>query len=240
MNIKSISFRDLVPLSMLIEKYAKSPSILNEFFIVGIRKKILFYAVNQSDKYVHMVFWGEIEIDHPPYMTRIYEKEKKFFVLKGKMLPIAKIHHFDKLYKGVLNEIDLFQDIEDYHELVEYQQNINLFYEYATESSLTSPIEFKNIEFKHVYIEARSLEVIVQLLQKETPPKATKQTQRESVFLDWLNDKDELVISNMKKDDVWEELRNLDPHLFVSGHKAFFRVQQIITFKPGRKSEQSI
>ncbi len=233
MNIKSISFRDLIPFSIILDKYAKSPSKLKDYFIAGIRKKIPFYAVNQSEKYVHMIRWGENDIDiaQPPF----HEKEKKFFVVKGKMLPLAKVHQFDKLFKGVLNEIDLFEDIGDYHELVEYQRDLRLFHEYADNSGLTPPIEFRDIEYKHIFIEAKNIEAMEELLKTQSSPKANKQTQREIIFVEWLKDKDELAVSNMKKDDVWEELRKLDPHLFISLPKNFFRVQDIIEFKSGRK-----
>jgi hypothetical protein len=235
MNIKTISFTDLVPFSVILDKYAKSPPKLNDYFVAGIRKKILFYAVNQSEKCVHMIRWGEIEIDYPPYQTRIHEKEENIFVGKGEMLPLAKIHQFDKLFKGALNEIDLFEDIGDYHELVEYQMDVRLFPEYGANSNLTSPTEFKNIEYKHIFIEAKNIEAVEELLKTQSSPKANKQSQRETIFIKWIEGIGELAVSNMKKDDVWEELRKLDPHLFGSESKNFFRIQQIITFKSGRK-----
>jgi hypothetical protein len=235
MNIKTISFTDLVPFSVILDKYAKSPPKLKDYFVAGIRKKILFYAVNQSVKYVHMIRWGEIEIDSPPYKARIYEKEKKIFVSKGEMLPLVKIHQFDKLFKGALNEIDLFEDIGDYHELVEYQTELRLFDEHAGNSFLTSPIEFRDINYKHIFIEAKNIESIEKLVKTQSSLKVNKQTQRENVFINWLKDKDELDVSNMKKDDVWEALRILDPRLFSPEPKTFFRVQKIITFNSGRK-----
>lgn len=234
MNIKSISFTDLIPFSVILDKYAKSPSKLKEYFVAGIRKKILFYAVNQSEKYVHMIRWGEDEFDRP----RFYEEEKKSFVVKGEMLPLAKIHQFDKLFKGALNEIDLFEDIGDYHELVEYQMDLKLFPEYGADTGLTSPVEFRDIKYKHIFIEAKDIEAIEELLKTQSSPKANTQTKREIIFIEWLKDKDDLVVRNMKKSDVWEELRKLDPHLFISEPKNFFRIQQIITFKSGRKSNK--
>ncbi|GAB55005.1 hypothetical protein GPUN_0873 [Glaciecola punicea ACAM 611] len=233
MDIKSISFKDLVSFSVILEKHANPSSRLKDYFFAGIRKKILFYAVNQSEKYVHMIRWGEI--DHPTYKARIYEREKKTFVDKGEMLPLFKIHQFDKLFKGALNEIDLFEDIGDYHELVEPQQSLRLFNMHLRDSDLTPPTEFKNIEYKHIFIHAKNIEAIEKLLKTQSSPKANKQTRREIVFIKWLKNKEELAVSNMKKDDVWEELRKLDPHLFASEHKNFFRIQKIITFKPGRK-----
>jgi hypothetical protein len=233
MNIKSISFTDLIPFSVILEKHAKSPSKIKDYFVAGIRKKVLFYAVNQSQKYVHMIRWGDNDIDigQPPF----HEKEKKIFVVKGEMLPLAKIHQFDKLFKGGLNEIDLFEDIGDYHELVEYQMDVRLFPEYGANSNLTSPTEFKNIEYKHIFIEAKNIEAVEELLKTQSSPKANKQSQRETIFIKWIEGIGELAVSNMKKDDVWEELRKLDPHLFISEPKTFFRIQQIITFKSGRK-----
>ena len=155
------------------------------------------------------------------------------------MIPVAKVHQFDKLFKGVLNEIDLFEDINDFHELVEYQQAnfpLDLFYEHAGDSNLTPPQKFRDIGYQHIFIEAKNLEAIEELISFKQSKNPTKQDQREMVFIDWLKGKDEFEVSNMRKDDVWEELRKIDPHLFISEPKAFFRRQQIITFKSGRKS----
>ena len=121
MNIEAISFTNLVPLTDLIEKHVKSSVDLKRYFVAGIRKQIKFYAANQTYKHVHMISWEEEELDHPPFQHRFYGKEKKFFVSKGEMLPIAKIHQFDKLFKGVLNEIDLFEDIGDLHDAYSLQ-----------------------------------------------------------------------------------------------------------------------
>ena len=154
------------------------------------------------------------------------------------MLPLAKMYQFDMLFKGALNEIDLFEDIGDYHELVEYQMDIRLFSTYGANSGLTSPIEFKNIDYKHIFIEAKDIEAIEELLKIQRSPKVKKQDQREIVFCDWLKDKEELVVSNMKTADVWEELRKLDKHLFGPEPRKFFQVQKIIDFMPGRKPKK--
>jgi hypothetical protein len=63
----------------------------------------------------------------------------------------------------------------------------------------------------------------------------SKQSQREEIFLRWLAKKDKTLVSNMKKDEVWEELRKIDHRLFSVEPKNFFRDQKIVTFKPGRK-----
>lgn len=238
MNIESISFRDLFPLSVILEKHSKSPPKLKDYFVAGIRKKILFYAVNQSDKYVHMIRWGEIEIDSPPYRTRIHEKEGNFVVGKGEMLPLANINQFDMLFKGVLNEIDLFEDVRDYDELIEYQRDARLFHEYEGNSGLTSPIEFREIEYKHIFIKAKNLEAIEELLIEQSSPKANIQARREIVFSEWLNDKDKIVVRNIPKKDVWEELKKLDSSLFNVSFENFFKNQDILKFNPGRKSDK--
>jgi len=236
MNIERISFTNLVPFAVIVEKHAKSPRKIKEYFVAGIRKKLRFYAVNQSEKFVHMIRWDEIEIDTPPFYTRIYGKEKEFYVSKGEMLPLAKVHQFDKLFKGVLNEIDLFEDIGDLHELIEYQLDLRLFHIHAGDSQLTSPLGFNNIGYAHIFIEAKDPKAAEELLQAENSKKLNKQDQRELVFIEWLKDKDELVVSNMMKDEVWEELRNIDRRLFAADSKTFFRIQQIIKFKSGRKT----
>jgi hypothetical protein len=236
MNIKSISFTDLIPFSVILDKYAKSPSKIKDYFVAGIRKKLLFYAVNQSQKYVHMIRWGDNDIDigQPPF----HEKEKNIFVFKGEMIPLTKIHQFDKLFKSVLNEIDLFEDIGDYHELVEYQRDLKLFPEYGADTGLTSPVEFMDIEYKHIYIKAENIEAMEELLKEQNSPKTNKQSQRENIFIKWLYGKDDLVVRNTKKADVWDELRKLDPHLFSSGFKHFFRNQKTIEFISGQKPKK--
>ncbi len=63
----------------------------------------------------------------------------------------------------------------------------------------------------------------------------TKQEQRELVFFAWLAERDEYEVSLMKKETVWAELRKIDPRLFSTEYKNFFRDQKRIVFKSGRK-----
>ncbi|HQT05423.1 MAG TPA: hypothetical protein PLU46_10595, partial [Thiotrichales bacterium] len=66
---------------------------------------------------------------------------------------------------------------------------------------------------------------------------ASKQEQRELIFFEWLTDKNEHMVSQMKKEEVLAELRKINPHLFMGDQKHFFRLQKRITFKSGRKAE---
>lgn len=230
-----ITFFDLIPFSTIVEKYVKSPEQLKEIFVAGIRQKALFYVVNQADKYVHMIRWGYEELEEPPHERRFYEAEKRIIFARGDMLPITSVYQFDRLFKGVLNEIDLFVDIDGLDELIEYQQSDHLFKMHADNEMLTAPSDFMDVRFEHVFIRACDLKSIDDLMKAGPKPKETKQDQREKVFVEWLKDKDRSVVANMKKDHVWEELRKIDQRLFGVEPKNFFRDQKIITFKSGRK-----
>ncbi|MCP4596137.1 hypothetical protein [Neptuniibacter sp.] len=232
-----ISFFDLVPFSDA-EKHIKSPAQLKKIFIEGIRKNMLFYAANQTDKYVHMIRWGYEEVDEPPQERRFHEKEQKMVFTRGQMLSISNVDQFDKLFKGVLNEIDLFKDIEGFDELIEYQQTDCLYQIHADSKLLTAPSDFKGIGLSHVFIRESDLERIDQFLKPDPAAKETKQDQREKALIEWLKDKDPLVVRNTKKKDVWKELQKFDGRVFNAGRDTFFKKQQIINFQSGRKAKQ--
>lgn len=246
MTIESITFLDLTPFSAIADDYIKSKKHIKEIFIAGARKKVHFYVANQTQKIVKMIRWGygEYEPTHPlenqadetPQEYRFYEEEKLMIFSKGQMLPMTHLYQFDLLFKGLLNEIDLFVDIDGLHELIEYQQDNYSFNLHAIDSRLTPPSEFRDVRFKHIFLRSSESKSIADILKKEADPTRTKQEQRERSLLDWLKDRDFAAVSRMKKSDVWEELRKIDQGLFSVESKNFFRVQNIITFKPGRKS----
>ena len=237
MKRERISFFDLTPLSIVTENYAKSPKQLKRIYLSGIRKKILFYATNQFDKYVRMIRWGYDNIEEPPYERRFYDEIKLMMFMRGEMLPITKIDQFDKLFKGVLNEIDLFNDIGGFDELIEYQQTDHLYHMHAEGQSLTLPSSFRDIDLKHIFIRTCDLETIADTIKGDTTRKENIQAKREMAFIEWFTGKDPYAISNMKKDDVWKELQTIDQKLFSAGSKHFFRIQKIIKFKSGQRSK---
>ncbi|WP_370571175.1 hypothetical protein [Phaeobacter sp. SYSU ZJ3003] len=218
-----------------MEEHIKTPLQMKRVFIAGIRKVFEFYAVSQTDSRVQMVRWAEEEIDIPPYFIRYYEREETVFAPRGNLLPITRLDHFDKLYKGVLNELDLYVDIEDLEEVIEYQRDDHLFEMHADPKHLTPPSAFKTVSFDHVFIRVSDLEKIFDTISGADGAKENKQVRREKIFISWLKDKDHQAVSNMRKSDVWMELNKLDRTLFGVEPKNFFRDQKIITFKSGRK-----
>ena len=235
MRIKNMTFLDLIPFSFAMEMYIKTPEQLRKVFVAGIRKDVLFYTINQSDKCVQMVRWGERETEDGRFSGRFHEAEKLLIVTRGQALPIQHVDQFDKLYKRSLNEIDLFVDIEGFHEPIEFQMSEYLFEMHAQRGTLTRPSDFETINLENVFVRNSDLDTIARVASGEAENKESKQTRRENVFIKWLQGKDHQVVSNMKKDDVWEELRKLDRMLFGVESKNFFRDQKIITFKSGRK-----
>lgn len=237
MTRKVNTFFDLVPFSGVEEKYAKSHEQLKNIFIEGIRKNVHFCAANQSDKHVRMIRWGYDDTEEPPYERRIHEEIKLMIFMRGEMLPIIKVDQFDKLFKGVLNEIDLFKDIDGFDELIEYQQTDHLYHMHSEGQNLTLPSSFRDIDLKHIFIRTCDLETIADTIKGDTTRKENIQAKREMAFIEWFTGKDPYAISNMKKDDVWKELQTIDQKLFSAGSKHFFRIQKIIKFKSGQRSK---
>jgi len=100
----------------------------------------------------------------------------------------------------------------------------------------------EKITIDDVIIAKNSINKLSALLKNDTPEhisksEASKQEQRELIFYEWLTDKDEHKVSQMKKEEVLAELRKINPHLFMGDQKHFFRLQKRITFKSGRKAE---
>ena len=78
-----------------------------------------------------------------------------------------------------------------------------------------------------------------QCLENPKKEKVNKQQQREALFSGWLEGQNTDAVSNMRKEDVWEELRKIDSTLFNASSRHFFRNQKMITFKAGRKFQQT-
>lgn len=98
----------------------------------------------------------------------------------------------------------------------------------------------EKITIDDLIISKNSIDKLSALLKNDTPEhisksEASKQEQRELIFFEWLTDKNEHMVSQMKKEEVLAELRKINPHLFMGDQKHFFRLQKRITFKSGRK-----
>ena len=213
----------------------------------AMRKQVTLYYPVKSEKYVTYYPIAKTS----SFINRIWLMIVRTFLMlsigldnrnytTGQIIQIRGIDSLNALALNALNESLIFAvDFDSESELGSFERYRN---------------KFQPVSFNDVLVHIDDALALRQLILDEEAEIATenktsvdqdslikpttKQAQREEVFLSWLADKDELVVSNMKKDDVWAELRNIDPHLFVSEPKTFFRVQQIITFKSGRKAIQ--
>jgi hypothetical protein len=139
---------------------------------------------------------------------------------------------------NILNEVNLLTSIDHENKyLCGYEKIRNTFHKINFEDLLIPIESAKNLQ----KIIKQELEDLVSEYYEEIngdKKRLTKQAEREKVFINWLTDKDTNLVANMKKEDVWEEMRKFDRSLFSVEPKNFFRDQKIITFKSGRKSEQ--
>jgi hypothetical protein len=153
----------------------------------------------------------------------------------GHLIKITDLRHLNAIGLNVLNESSLLARVDNGKKaLLRYEKLRNTFHKIDFDDLLI-PIESAENLSKRLHQERDDIALESFEENNGTIKKETKQAKREKVFINWLSDKNTDKVSNMKKDDVWEELRKLDPHLFSSEPKNFFRIQQIITFKSGRK-----
>lgn len=203
------------------------------------------YFVNQSSKTLHYAplnyenGWGRLK-----HALKIGFKWQDYS--KGEMLELVTIKQLDLLAKGILTEKDalLLHPDGDYWlayrftpilQFIHANYLINRFHPVTLDHVFMLRSELKTLQ--------AALEAPKQLDEDEPEPTEketlTRQEQRELIFFEWLNDKDEHKVSLMKKEDVLSELRKIDPHLFMGDQKHFFRLQKRIVFKSGRKAENS-
>ena len=236
-------FYEYLPASELIVKLKMHQ---RDLVLRAMRNQVKLYYPVRSEK--HLTYYPLSKIDTPLksfwmalrtlLLWGIGLENRRYAT--GQIVPIRGIHNLNALALNSLTETLVFGYCFDSDSVIQRHEYIrNKFH----------PIHFDDVlvriddalELRQLILsEKAELEAENQPTEDDealNKPK-TKQAQREEVFLTWLADKDELEVSNMKKDEVWAELRNIDPHLFVSEPKAFFRVQQIITFKSGRKATQ--
>jgi hypothetical protein len=206
-------------------------------YVVNQTRKILIYApidylkgLENSKKMLSAMFKHFFHIGY-----------KSIPHTKGKMLELRSVNQLDYLAKGILTEKECleFDDertcylVGSIFPLFRMIHANFLFYKY------------RPVTLEHVFILRSelldlkaSLTAPKQLDEGEPPAEAgklTKQEQRELIFFAWLADKDEYEVSLMKKEAVWAELRKIDPRLFSTEYKNFFRDQKRIIFKSGRK-----
>jgi hypothetical protein len=232
MKLNYLSFLDLISLEDTKLRLGKKLKTPKNIFKLGVQKKITIFVVNKTYKYIYLIKWGE-DTDSKGMHYRFYEEKKPFITLKGQMIPLSRFNHFDLVFKGVLNELDLYEGLDGY-EPIEYMQSQDLFDVHGSEQE-TPPNKFQQIFEKDLFMTIEDFNKLEEHLEKPQTLKQSKQQERELIFAQWLDGKSIDDVSLMKKDDVWIELQKLNHPLFSVESKNFFRDQKIITFKSGRK-----
>lgn len=225
-----------MPIKKVADKFEVSITGLILESLIGTIK---LYAVNQSRKSITYAPLHKKPF-YVRFFTYIFETGYDVVTLKkGQMIKLSHLHHFDYLAKGLLTEKDLLIVNSDSGKYMFRPLTPNLlFNRYA-------PVTLDHIYVLHSELATlkAALEAPIQLDDDEPAPTETgaltRQEQRELIFIAWLNDKDEHKVSLMKKEDVLQELRKIDPYLFMGDQKHFFRLQKRITFKSGRKAENA-
>jgi hypothetical protein len=235
MEIEVQYFIDYVPASELIDIWGMHE---RDLIIRAMRNQVDFYYAVKSSK----------RLTYHPITSDKIQKEwlmgiKTFFSSVNRTYSsgdIIKIDGFDRLNslgKKVLHELEVLSYCQDTHSVIFRHELLKN--------------KFHPIRFEDILVEVNQATQLKEILASERATieqeKAdtenqvpslkpmSKQSQREEIFLRWLAKKDKTLVSNMKKDEVWEELRKIDHRLFSVEPKNFFRDQKIVTFKPGRK-----
>lgn len=229
-----------VPFSFVTERLKIAE---DKIIWAALRGTISLYFPNQSSKRLHyaptsyLKGWGRLK----NFLGIGYSKR---ILKKGDMVELSTVHTIDLLAKGILTEQEaLFINPENGDCLV---NSIEPIFRYLHANFLFH--KFHPITLDHIYILRADLPELIMSLKEPKQLDAgetesedslvlTKQEQRELIFYEWLTDKDEQKVSQMKKEEVLAELRKINPHLFMGDQKHFFRQQKRITFKSGRKAE---
>lgn len=234
-------FHDYISADELIKKFKINQ---NALIIRAMRRQVPFYYAVKSDKRLTYFPAKSVNTFAKAIFTFLRTSLLPFQGLDyrsyaaGRIIPIRYLDDLNALGTNTLSEIAV------------------LAYCYDTESVNSGYGKLWNkyhpIYFKDVLISIDDAVELRQILESEREeleeqhsehieedallkPK-TKQTKREEIFLTWLQGKDEAQVINIKKEEVWEELQQMDQQLFNVEPKNFFRDQKIITFKSGRKS----
>jgi hypothetical protein len=217
--------------------------------LLGIdRSELIFRAMRKHVEFVYPLK-SEKQLTYYPItkvkntLQQLYFSIRTFFPFgldnrkypTGHLIKITDLRYLNAIGLNVLNESVLLTSVDKGKKtLLRYEKLRNTFHKINFDDLL---IPFESAENLSKRLNQERDDVASESFEENngTIKKETKQAKREKVFINWLTDQNLEKVSNMKKDDVWEELRKLDPHLFISEPKNFFRIQQIITFKSGRK-----
>ncbi|MAY41901.1 MULTISPECIES: hypothetical protein [unclassified Neptuniibacter] len=233
---------DYCPASLLKEKFGLDQE---DVVLRALQKHISLYYLNQTDKVMFFVDSKKSSKIKKTFRYLLFksipidECDKKS-IEKGNYIKIEHADFLNLLARNLLSEHELLLT------LIGFENKIAYTYVNGQTSKL---FNLPTISFNDIYLKTDDVFSLYETLKKEkeepdTLPdtqspasftKETKQTKREKVFLTWLQDKDHSDVAEMKKEDVLEQLRSIDPHLFMGEQKHFFRLQKIIEFKPGRK-----
>lgn len=215
----------------------------NRLILEAMKGTIALYFVNQSNKglsYVPNEYRSKFSI----HKHILQFKYKHLAFMRGEMIKLQSILQLDLLAKGVLTERESFLTHPEGGFYL--AGSLNPLWGFIAHNFILN--KFHPITLDKVFILRSELPVLKESL---TAPKEldedetednqsgalTKQEQRELIFFEWLTDKNEHMVSQMKKEEVLAELRKINPHLFMGDQKHFFRLQKRITFKSGRKAE---
>lgn len=227
-----------VPFSFVTERLKIAE---DKIIWAALRGEVSLYFVNQSVKALAYA---------PLKNRRWYSFIKDYFEIgykrlkfvKGEMVELRSILLLDFLVKGILTEKECFLIHPDggYY----LSGSLNPLIRLISPNMVLN--KFSPVTFDQVHILRADLPDLIALLNKpkqldedevedSQSGSLTKQEQRELVFFAWLAERDEYEVSLMKKETVWAELRKIDPRLFSTEYKNFFRDQKRIVFKSGRK-----
>jgi hypothetical protein len=201
------------------------------------------YFVNQSSKTLHYAplnyenGWGRLK-----NALKIGYKWHDYS--KGEMLELVTIRQLDLLAKGILTEKDALLLHPDGDHWLAYRFTPLLQFIHVNYRTN----KFYPVTLDHVFMLRSELEPLKAALEApkqlddgeselSDPDALTQQDRREIIFAQWIEESKMTreEISNMKRADVWESLRQIDCRLFNANMENFFRDQAIMKFKPGRK-----
>jgi hypothetical protein len=233
-------FHDYISADELIKKFKINQ---NALIIRAMRKHVTFYYAVKSDKQLTYFPAKSVNTFAKSAFTFLRTSLLPFQGLDersyeaGRIIPIRYINDLNALGTNTLSELAVLAYCYD-------TTSVNLRYGIWNKYH---PIYFKDVlisiddamELRQILVSER--QELEEQDSEHTEEDAllkpkTKQTKREEAFLTWLQGKDEEKVSNIKKEEVWEELQQMDRQLFSVEPKNFFRDQKIITFKSGRKS----
>jgi hypothetical protein len=235
------SFINYIPANELIEILEIKQS---ELILSAMRKQVKLYYPNKSVK--HLTYYPANKVGNSfkafmilliTFFLPIWGVERRSYAT-GEILQIKGSYNLNALGTNTLSESLLFSYCHSTDTiLLRHEKLINKFHFIQFKDILVDwdeAIELRKILFQE---DKEIAEELAESAGQTSPFRLkTKQSQREKIFLNWLQDKDESHVSDMKKEDVWKELQQLNLRLFSVEPKNFFRDQKIITFKSGRKT----